>query len=311
MITLARIGLVLGLACAPVPVVAAEDARPDPWKLPTPDLATLLISLTESKREYVIESAAKVPDAARPPERVESASSEEERKSLQSCRDLQQAGKWPEAANSLDVLLKSNPALHEARALAGLSLLRMGRPKEAAAALRDALIGNRRNPEAWKALEEVASALGRKVVRPYLQPQSWLSPGKGDAVQIWFTSGNAGGAKGDGMPAWACYALARAWYRYEGGYAADFPGEAYRFTFREVLHGVGAMLQVCRKSRADGEELPDDLRRLMAEEDAGTIVPFAFFALYVEPLPAKEIGGFDLLRPRLVRYFDERILSEK
>ena len=61
----------------------------------------------------------------------------------------------------------------------------------------------------------------------------------------------------------------------------------------------------------DEEVVADGLRtvkRVLAEKKAGTLVEFAFFAAYPEPIPRKAEPGWDTLLPRLEKYFDESIL---
>ncbi len=294
------------LALLALPGLGLEGKKADPWEVASPDNSGLLLTLTNSKRNYVMFLAGKVPEAAVQPDRVEPPATDEEKKGIQACRDLLASEKWPEAEATLRDLLGKAPALHDARALLAMSLLRQKKPADAATALRESLIGNRRNPEAWKALEETAAALGRKVLRPVLQPRGWVLVQKDGDIQV----GHAD-ADRDCDFGWNFYAVARASYRYEGSYAASCPGREYLFTFREQLFAAGAAVHWAEDARKDGEKVADDLGRLLAEKKTKTLVPFVFFAMYPEPTPAEPEKDFDVLRPVLEKYFDEKILVKR
>ena len=295
----------LGLASPAV--LGLGGAKPDPWDLPAPDPAEISIAITASKREYVIRLVDRLPDRALLPERVEPPATEDEKKALRECRDLLAAGRGTEAETAAKELLRLNPALHDARAILGKALLAQKKTAEAVAALRESLIGNRRNPEAWKDLEEAAAALGKKVVRPALQPPSWLLETKRNEAEIGVVAPDEGGP----AYSWIYYAMGRAFYRFEGPFDAAYPGRTYVPTFREHLHGVGAVVVAAEGDRKDGEKLPADLARLLAEKKAKTIVPFVFFAMYADPVPAEPEKDFAVLRPRLEKHFDEKILVKK
>ncbi len=296
----------LAAALAPVPILAAEGRKIDPWEPPPVDCAELSIVITQSKRSYNLRLAGKVLETADAPERVEPPETAEELRALQACRDLQAAGKWPESESALRDLLGRSPALHDARSLLGTSLLRQQKPAEAAAAIRDSLIGNRRNPDAWKALEEAAAIQGMKVLRPSLKPRGWVAPLKGGEVEVGFADADV-----DADFPWNSYAMARAVYRYEGAYGRECPGKEYRFTLREQVFAASAAVRSAQDDQKEGKKVPPDLARLVAEAKAKTLVPFVFFALYPEPLPAEPERDFEVLRPRLQKYFDERILVRK
>jgi tetratricopeptide (TPR) repeat protein len=295
----------LGLAAA---AVGAGGEKPDPWPVPAPDIQEMLLTIGQSPRSYEIRIEEKVPEAALPPERVEPPATEEDRKALGACRGLATAEKWPEAEAALKDLLAKSPTLHDARALLGTALLRQKRPAEAAVALRDALIGNRRDPAAWKALEETAAALGKKVLRPAMQPGGWLLPGnKKGSMEV----GVVARDDSDAAYCWIYYGMGRAMYRFEGRYSSDFGVQPYVRTFREELYALGAVVRAAEDDRKEGKKLTPDLARLLAEKKAGTLVPFAFFACYADPLAAAPERDFDALRPRLEKWFDEKVLVRK
>jgi hypothetical protein len=283
-----------------------EGKKADPWEVPAPDYALLQSTLKESRRSYDYYVALKVPDAARRPARIEPPMTKEDRAALKSLRDLMGASSSPVIDGVLRKRIAENPALHDAHTLLAESLLRQKKPAEAAVALRDGLIGNRRNPEAWRLLEEAATAIGRRVVRPSLPPRGWVLGRKDGSVQVGYA-----GTEGKSDLAWNAYAAARAVYRYEGTYDIEFPGKEYRFTFREQLFAAGAAARCAEASRMSGATLEEDLTRLLEERKGKGFVPFVYFAMYTEPLPAEPEREFELLRPSLEKYFDERILVRK
>ncbi|MHC4669173.1 MAG: tetratricopeptide repeat protein [Planctomycetota bacterium] len=196
------------------------------------------------------------------------------RSAFQRCRTHIEAGRYGEAEQAVRKMLARNPADWDAHYLRALALHRQKKKPEALAALRESLIGNRRRPEAWQLLGEI---LGRDV-RPF---------------------------------PWIYYGIARAWYRYEGGYRRAFGRGRYRFTFREQLFALGAALDGARSARRDGDKVPADLKRLRELQRKKTLVPFVFFALYPEPVPAKAEPGFERLKPQLERYFDTHICKKR
>ena len=209
-------------------------------------------------------------------------------------------GQYEKAERILSNFIRKNRANWDALALRGLCRLELDRTEEAEADLRDALIGNRRNPAAWEALGKLAAGTKRRVVRPTLSPKGWVRPPKDGSAEFGYADVDE---KGD-FP-WLYYAAARVAYRHEGLLEKDFPGaKEYFFSFREILLALGAALS----GVGEKGEPTVELARLVAEQKAGTLVPFAFFALYTEPVADPPERDFEALRPRLVRYFDEHIL---
>lgn len=284
-----------------------DRGKADPWRLPEPDYPLLAVTLVQTKKHsYALTLARKAPGHAAGPERVDLADTGIRKGIAELCRRSLKEGKFAEAAFAAETFLKDDPSFHDLRATLGLALYLQGKTKEAIPALRTALIGNRRNPEAWQVLGQVAEDLRKRVVRPVLRPRGWVLPLEDGDIQVGFADSDD--------PAdfpWNYYAMARAVYRYEGLFGRAFPGREYRFTFREQIEAVGAAVQCAGDMRVDGKKVGEDLTKLLREKDAGTLVPFAFFAMYPEPVPAEPEKDFDLLRPRLEKYFDEKILVKK
>ncbi len=303
--TPARAALLLALLLLPARA-AGEGKSADPWVVPDPDPAELAVRITLSDREYVIRQVKKVPDEARAPEAVVPPAADAENAEIGRCRGLLDGGKAEEAVAALQALLGKSPALHAARSLLGRALLAAGKTAEAAVALRDALLGNRRDPEGWKALDAVAAPLGRKVVRPRLEPRGWILPEEKKTVPL----GYADSDREEDFP-WIYYAFARAVYRYEGPYAREFPGKAWRFTFREMLFAAAAAARGAANVKKDGKKVPEDLARLATERKGKDFAAFVFWAMYPEPIAAEPERDFEALRPALVKHFDEKILVKK
>jgi tetratricopeptide (TPR) repeat protein len=235
-------------------------------------------------------------------ERVEPLVSPSDKEALGRCRELISAGKHDEAVAHLDEMLKRNPANHDARMLIGLSLHERGDSKAALVALRESIIGNRRNPEAWTLLEQVAKKAGKRVVRPRLELRGWIeAKADGDV-----TVGYADAARDADMP-WLYYGLARAYYRYEGEFKRDHPAaKDYFFSFREQLFATGTALTSVEAEKS--AKRSPEFKALIAEKKAKTLVPFLFFAAYPEPIPQQAERGWESLKPVLEKYFDEKIL---
>ncbi len=299
----------LAVASAVAAVAAAAVialAAPDPWDVPVPDPIELTLALTESKREYTLYFADEVWEQANGAESIDLPLAQDENDALARARELVTKGDHEGADKALDDLLAKHPANWDAFLTRAASLHARKADADAVVALRTSLVGNRRNPEAWKLAEEIARALGRKVSRPKIDLRGWVRQSDEGEIEV--------GHVGDdevSMP-WNHYAAARAVYRWEGAFARDFPGEkAYRFTFREQLFAIGVLARAAEGTKKDGAKLPPDLARVLAEKKAGTLAPFAFFAAYPEPLPAAPEKDFDLLRPRLEKYFDEKVLPKR
>ena len=285
---------------------AAAFAADDPWRVSAPPGPEHAVTLVESEREYTLMLAGKPWEGANGPERVELALSAEEKDALTRCRAQVDGGELDAAQEAVDGLLGRNPANWDAWLLRARVLHARESDAEALSALRTSLVGNRRSPEAWQLLEELARALGKKVVRPRLALRGWVRElGQGE-VECGHVADDS-----DAMP-WSYYAAARAVYRYEGPYARDFPGAApYRFTFREQMYAMGVLAASARDARRSGTRLSGGLKRVLSEDSAGSLVPFTYFAVYPEAVPALPEPGFDALLPRLERYFDQKVLVRR
>jgi tetratricopeptide (TPR) repeat protein len=286
-------------------LLATAFARADegPWAVPDVSGPALFVKLQANpSRAYIVTPSDKVAPEADGDERVELPLSPEEKEALGRCRALVDAGDHADALARLDALLKENPANHDARMLVGLALHAQGDPKAALAALRESIIGNRRNPEAWTALEQVARKLGKRVVRPRLKMKGWIAPKEDGSIVV----GYAEATRDSDVP-WFYYALARGYYRYEDGFKRDHPdAKEYAFTFRELLFGFGTALNAAEGLKA--AKRSPEFKLLIAEKKAKTLVPFLFFAAYPEPVPQRPERGFEQLKPVLERYFDTKIV---
>lgn len=289
-------------------LAGAALAATDPWDVPAPDAGELMLILNASKRtdSYTILLAGKQWAGANGPERVELTLPKDEKDDLARARDLVAKGDHDGAATLVDAVLAKNPANWDAFLVRASSLHAKKADADAIAALRASLIGNRRNPDAWKLLDDVAKALGKKVARPKLDFRGWVRELPKHEIELGYV------ADDEVFGPWLNYVQARAVYRWEGPFARDFPGEkAWRFTFREQMYAMGVLATAAAGDKKDGAKLPPDLVRVLAEKKAGTLAPFAFFAAYPEPLTATPEKDFDLLRPRLEKYFDEKILVKR
>jgi len=275
-------------------------AAPDPWAVPKGG-AAMLLALDESDRSYTLEGADHVWDGAQGPKHVTLKGAP-----LTDCRKLISEGKLEDALKAVDAELARSPAHHTARMLRGLALYKLRRNDEALRELRDAIIGNRRNPEAWSLLEMVAASVDRKVKRPEFELKSWVRQSGKQQIEI----GHLERDDGSTFP-WMYYGVARAGYRWEGGFARDFPGKDYRFTFREQLFALGAVVEGVKMRKKEREKISSDLRLLASKSKSRDFAAFAFFALYPEPLPARPEKHFELLRPRLIAYFDKKICVKR
>ncbi len=299
--------LLLSSLVAVVLAATALAADSDPWDVPAPPGVEIMMVLTVStKTDCTIMLADKPWEGANGPERAELSVAQDEKDAVARCRGLVEKGDHDAAGTALDELLAKNAANWDAFFLRALSLHAKAADAEAALALRTSLIGNRRSPEAWKLLDEVAKALKKKVARPRVEMRGWVrESGKGE-IEMGHVADDAAA-----MP-WNYYAAARLHYRYEGPFARDFPGvKPYVFTFREQMYAMGVLAASAAAEKKDGTKLTPDLVRVLAEKKAGTLAPFTFFAVYTEPVPAAPEKGFDSLRPRLEKYFDEKILVKR
>ena len=146
-------------------------------------------------------------------------------------------------------------------------------------------------------------------MRPKIDVRGWVTEHDPDAkggIEIGYA------VRPDKFSPWLWYAAARAEYRYEGPFARDFPGEkTWRFTFREQMYAMNVLAASAADEKKARSTASSDLVRVLAEKKAGTLAPFAFFAAYPEPLTATPERDFDLLRPRLEKYFDEKIVVKQ
>jgi len=298
-----RIGPTIALTLFAALALAADD----PWESPEFDSEMLLIRvLTLGKREVAINMADKPWPEANGPARVELPLAKEEKDELARCRGLVDKGDHDAAAPALDALLAKNAADWDAWLVHAESLHARKLDADALAALRACLVGNRRNPDAWKLLDDVAKTLGKKVARPKIDLRGWARETGKNAIEVGYVDADKVNAP------WNYYAAARAVYRWGGSFAADFPDlKAYGFTFREQMVAVSVLADEAAQAKKEGASLPPDLMRILAEKKAKTLAPFAFFAAYPEALTATPEKGFETLRPRLEKYFDEKILVKR
>jgi hypothetical protein len=293
-----------GLAVLALAAGALADA--DPWEGMAPDNEMLLVRVMSLGKSDVVMNLADSPwEGASGPLHAPLPLSAEENVELQRCRGLV-ATDADGAAKGADALYAKNAANWDALVVKASAQHAKKADAEALATLRGALIGNRRNPDAWKLLDDVAKALGKKVARPSIQLRGWARELGKNKVEV----GHCAGDKVDGP--WQYYAAARAVYRWGGTFAEDFPAaKAYTYTFREEMQAFAVLAAEAAEEKKGGAKLPPDLVRVLAEQKAKTLAPFAFFAAYPEPLPAASEKEFDLLRPRLEKYFDEKIVVRK
>jgi hypothetical protein len=293
--------------CAALLVAGSALWADDPWLPAASRGVELVMARVSSPREvYSILLADEPWEGADGPERAEPATTEGEREALAQSSHALAQGETDAALAGVDALLAEHASNWDAHVLRARVLHAQGSHADAAAALRTALIGNRRCPEAWELLDSVAKALGKKVVRPRVAMRGWVR----DRGKAGYELGHVA-TDDDGMP-WNYYAAARAHYRFEGPFARDFPkGTSYTLTFREQMYAVGVLAASAVEQRKDGVKLSADLRRVLSERTAGTLPPFAFFAVHPEPVPAQPEPGWDKLLPRLVKYFDQKILVRR
>lgn len=277
-------------------------AAPDPWALREEGVACMLL-LEESDRGYTLVPADHVWKGAQGPKRVPL---DIDREALTACRRQISTNELDAALAALNGLLEKNAANHDARMLRGLVRYKQKKLDEALHDLRDSIIGNRRNPEAWSLLQMVAATAGKKVKRPTFELKSWVRMSGKQQVEV----SHLGRDDGSTFP-WMYYGVARAAYRWEGVYRREFGTGDYRFTFREQLFALGAVVKGTKMARQDKEKVASDLRVLLNKSKTSRFAPWAFFAMYPEPIPAEPERDFELLRPQLVKYFDERILVSR
>lgn len=294
--------LILGLVLAST---ALGDA--DPWEAPPADTEMLLIRATTLGKSNVTMNMADEPwSGANGPARALLPLGREVNLELNRLRELVAAGDHDGATKGVDALLAKDPANWDALLVRASSLHARKLDADALAALRASIVGNRRNPDAWKLLDEVAKALGKKVARPAIDVRGWARELGKDSIEVGWVAAD----KVDGP--WNEYAAARAVYRWGGKFASDFPqAKAYVFTFREQMWAMGVFADSAAEEKKGGAKLSADMTRVLAERKAGTLAPFTFFAAYPEPLTATPEREFDLLRPRLEKYFDEKIVVKK
>jgi len=291
--------------CA-VLATAALAADPDPWIVQTPKGAELLVTMEKSSHSYALSPADKAWDGANGPERAELPLGNDERDGLAKARELAGKGDHDAAVKGADELIAKNAANWEAHLVRATSLRAKGADADALAALRTSLIGNRRRPEAWKLLDDVAAALSKKVARPKLDVRGWVRDKGKDETEVGSVF-----VKDADMP-WTYYAAARAVYRWEGRFTRDFPAaKTYAFTFKEQMFAMCVLAAEADAQRAEGKSNADDLKRVSAERKAKTLTEFTFFAVWPEPLSSKSEPGLDALRPRLEKYFDEKVLLKR
>lgn len=300
-------GSLRSLALVALVVAGAALAADDPWESPQADTEMLLMrAMTLGKADVVVNLADDPWSGANGPARVELPLAKDDAAEVARCRELVAAGDHDGAARAIDALLAKNPANWDALVVRASSLHAKKTDAEAMAALRASIIGNRRNPDAWKLLDDVAKALGKKVARPAIDLRGWARELGKDRIEIGYVAAD----KVEGP--WNYYACARAVYRWGGQFAADFPAvKTYAFTFREQMVAMAVLASEAAEEKKGGAKLPPDLVRVLAEKKAGTLAPFAFFAAYPEALGASPEKDFELLRPRLQKYFDEKIVVRK
>ena len=294
--------LLLGAVLA----TAALAADSDPWMVPTPEGAELLVTMEKSSHSYSLKPSEKAWEDANGPERAELPLAADERDGLAKARELATKGDHDAAVKAVDELIAKNAANWEAHLVRAASLHAKGADADALHSLRTSLVGNRRRPEAWKLLDDVAAALSKKVARPKLDVHGWVRDRPKDETEVGSVF-----VKDADMP-WTYYAAARAVYRWEGRYMRDFPAaKTYSFTFKEQMFAMCVLAAAADAQRAEGKTNSDDLKRAVAEKKAHTLTEFTFFAVWPEPLSAKSEPGLDALRPRLEKYFDEKIVVRR
>ena len=286
----------------------AAFAQSSAWDVPAPPGVELLLAVKDPKKadKYVLRYATRPWDGANGPERVDLPLPKDEKTLLGRCRGLAAKGEHDAAVMALDELVIRNPADWDAYSLRAASRHAKKAHDEAVAALRTSLIGNRRNPEAWKLLDAVAEAMGRKVARPRVELRGWVRDHGKAGLEVGHVT------TGDLATPWSVYAAARAYYRREGPFARDFPAaKTYSFTFREQMFAMGALAASLAEKAKDGAKLTPDALRILEEQKAGTLPEFTFFAAYTEPVGRTPEPGFETLRKRLERYFDEKIVTRR
>lgn len=286
----------------------AAFAQASPWDAAPPPGVEMLVAVKDPKKadRYVLKYAKKPWDGANGPERVELPLAKDERTLLGRCRGLAAKGEHDAAVMALDEIVIRNPVDWDAYALRAASRYAKKAHDEAVAALRASLVGNRRNPEAWKLLEAVTEAMGRKVERPRVDMRGWVR----DLGKAGLEVGHV--TTGDLATPWSVYAAARAYYRREGPFARDFPdAKEYSFTFREQMFAMNALAAALAEKAKEGAAFTPDALRILEERKAGTLPEFTFFAVYTEPVGASPEPGLDALRKRLAKYFDERIVVRR
>jgi hypothetical protein len=280
-------------------------AQSSPWDVPAPPAVEILLAVKDAKKAgtYVLKYATKPWDGANAPDKVDLPLAKDEKTMLGRCRGLAAKGDHDAAVMALDEIVAANPSDWDAYVLRAASRHARKIDDEAIAALRTSLIGNRRNPDAWKLLSDVTEAMGRKVVRPRVDLRGWVR----DLGKAGLEVGHV--TTGDLATPWSVYAAARAYYRCEGPFARDFPNaKTYAFTFREQMFAMGALATALADAQSQGAKLTPDAQRILDEKKAGTLPEFTFFAVYTEPVGANPEPGFDQLKKRLAKYFDEKIV---
>jgi hypothetical protein len=283
-------------------------AQSSPWDVPAPPGVEMLLAVKDPKKAdtYVLKYATKPWDGANAPDKVDLPLPKEEKTLLGRCRGLAAKGEHDAAVMELDEIVSRNPSDWDAYVLRAASRHARKADDEAVAALRTSLVGNRRNPDAWKLLDGVTEAMGRRVARPRVDLRGWVR----DLGKAGLEVGHV--VTGDLATPWSVYAAARAYYRCEGPFARDFPqAKTYVFTFREQMFAMGALATALADAAKNGAKLTPDAARILDEQKAGTLAEFTFFAVYTEPVGALPEKGFDALRPRLAKYFDEKIVVKR
>ncbi|MCZ6572997.1 MAG: hypothetical protein O7C98_07495 [Planctomycetota bacterium] len=284
-----------------VGVVAAQDGAA--WKLPAAG-PEVLLKLKLSKRTYILGPESRAPKEADGPERIQPKRESYDQGLLKVARYQIEHGELDKAEKLIAEVVERNTADAGALTLKALLLHKQGKPKQALAALRESLIQNRRNPDAWRLLRQVAKDLGRKVVRPRFRIRAWVKQVR-KGIEVAFAPDTE-----KNFP-WIYYASARAVYRYEGEFQAAFPeAKEYRFTFREQLFAIGALVRGTESEQKENK-VASDLKRLLRESRKKDVVAYVFWATYPEPLPATPEACFGALRPKLERYFDEHIVVNR
>ena len=148
--------------CLAFVLAAAALAADDPWDVPAPSGLAILSKLQWSSRAETSAFAmpAKPSEGANGREAVLLSLSDEEIRSVLHVRRLVADGDIDGALASADAAIARSPANWDAFAARAVALHAKKADAEALLALRASLIGNRRNPDAWKLLEDVAGAVG-------------------------------------------------------------------------------------------------------------------------------------------------------